>query len=88
MPRFTVRRLMVAVAVLAGTLAAWSWIVRRAAHYREISAYHSAKWNTIDTTGTPEVDARVEWHRAMAEKYEFAARYPWLPLSSDPPEPE
>jgi hypothetical protein len=29
-----------------------------------------------------------EWRRAMAEKYERAARYPWLPVPLDPPAPE
>jgi hypothetical protein len=28
------------------------------------------------------------WHAAMARKYEQAARYPWLPVELDPPEPE
>jgi hypothetical protein len=28
------------------------------------------------------------WHEAMARKYREAARYPWLPIEPDPPEPE
>jgi hypothetical protein len=28
------------------------------------------------------------YHAAMARKYRHAARYPWLPVESDPPEPE
>jgi hypothetical protein len=28
------------------------------------------------------------YHAAMTAKYERAARYPWLPVESDPPEPE
>ena len=28
------------------------------------------------------------YHAAMARKYERAARYPWLPVEPDPPEPE
>jgi hypothetical protein len=31
---------------------------------------------------------RADHHAAMAEKYRHAARYPWLPVESDPPEPE
>jgi hypothetical protein len=27
------------------------------------------------------------WHEAMADKYERAARYPWLCVEPDPPEP-
>jgi hypothetical protein len=30
----------------------------------------------------------VDHHAAMARKYRRAARYPWLPLESDPPKPE
>jgi hypothetical protein len=88
MPRLTVRRLMIAVAILGSMFAGWSLMARRAATYREISAYHAEAWGRIDTTGTPEADARVDWHRAMAEKYRDAARYPWLPVATDPPEPE
>jgi hypothetical protein len=31
---------------------------------------------------------RTAWHAAMRTKYEHAARYPWLPVAPDPPEPE
>ena len=26
------------------------------------------------------------YHRELAKKYEFAAKYPWLPVMPDPPE--
>jgi hypothetical protein len=32
--------------------------------------------------------ASIGHHHAMALKYESAARYPWLPVAPDPPEPE
>jgi hypothetical protein len=32
--------------------------------------------------------AQVKYYKHMAAKYEFASRYPWLPLLPDPPEPE
>jgi uncharacterized membrane protein len=31
---------------------------------------------------------RTDHHAAMAHKYEHAARYPWLPVEPDPPEPD
>jgi hypothetical protein len=31
---------------------------------------------------------RADHHAAMAEKYRQAARYPWLPVALDPPEPQ
>jgi hypothetical protein len=30
----------------------------------------------------------IAYHEAMARKYDRAARYPWLPVEPDPPEPE
>jgi hypothetical protein len=30
----------------------------------------------------------VDYHARLARKYERAARYPWLPVEPDPPEPE
>jgi hypothetical protein len=31
---------------------------------------------------------RIAHHEAMIKKYTRAARYPWLPVPADPPEPE
>jgi hypothetical protein len=31
---------------------------------------------------------RIAYHESMMEKYARAARYPWLPVEPDPPEPE
>jgi hypothetical protein len=31
---------------------------------------------------------RADHHASLARKYEDAARYPWLPVEPDPPEPE
>ncbi len=30
---------------------------------------------------------RAEYHSRMSDRYTFAARYPWIPLLPDPPEP-
>ena len=30
----------------------------------------------------------VEYHAELRRKYEYAARYPWLPIEPDPPKPE
>jgi hypothetical protein len=30
----------------------------------------------------------TRWHRQLYNKYEHAARYPWLPVWPDPPKPE
>src|SRR4051794_40968276 len=39
-------------------------------------------------TGTPTPLARRDWHRPLREKYEKAARSPWLSVAPDPPRPE
>ena len=114
--RFTVRRMMVAVAIAAIALG-WTVIldrgiesdwggpseieVRRQAFERQ-AAYREAErvssvaylWNRYVYTnrrGHMMSDASVranDWHVALAEKYRAAARYPWLPVVPDPPEPE
>jgi hypothetical protein len=33
-------------------------------------------------------DARGRDHLRLKDKYERAARYPWLPVDPDPPEPK
>jgi hypothetical protein len=51
------------------------------------------------TDSDPEMAARLRaqaaceaeigaWHAHLKEKYHHAARYPWLAIESDPPEPE
>ncbi len=62
----------------------------------------SAKPVSIDTPTTRASDRRdrdelqmleahqlklAKYHYDMARKYEHAARYPWLPVEPDPPEP-
>ncbi len=90
-PRFTVRRLMVAVAIvelIAGVL------LDRGRRFREMVDRHWKLWLenpacVVDSRIPDEVQARrSEYDRAMGEKYEHAARYPWLPVAPDPPEPK
>jgi hypothetical protein len=92
-PRFTVRRLMASVAIVGFVL--WIPIERHhrfgrlAAHYRSefkkfpsITPYeHFASFSERD-------NRRLEWLYGMSVEYERAARYPWLPVGSDPPKPE
>jgi hypothetical protein len=39
-------------------------------------------------TGMPTTPARRAWHKVLGEKYEKAARSPWLSVAPDPPRPE
>ena len=98
--RFTVRRLMVAVAIV-GVLLWMTLLGKRVRAFRWMAEYHAAHRMKYPITGSPGaaprgVDSRGElvsaerdrWHAALAAKYSRAARSPWLPVEPDPPEPE
>ena len=94
--RFTLRWMMAAVAIAA--LAAGAMRMgRRSPEYREAAEEHAicedfyrlalANESRMDDPSYPATcRARLDYHRIMREKYEFAARYPWLPVAPDPPE--
>ncbi len=94
--RFTVRRMMVAVAVVAVVLffaIELPRMSRRARLYdlkarlneRNIVLYEH--WRP-DQPGFEVARARAGWCRNLAAKYRHAARHPFLPVAADPPEPE
>ncbi len=105
--RFTVRRLMVAVAVVGLALWLGKGLIRHW-RYRSLAAAYATKeslarrLSTGDVTATSStlfatrpgeqpvtsVMANRDYYAAMREKYERAARSPWLPVAPDPPEPE
>jgi hypothetical protein len=83
--RFTVRRMMVAVAVLAISMAAglrWFDLRSRARAY--------AFWAAVSPVSFkgPKGERLATHYDLLRLKYEWAARYPWLPVAPDPPEPE
>jgi hypothetical protein len=88
------RRMMAAVAVAAlpfGAAALW----RRAGEYRELADLHLQQREMVVTaSGVPPeearriIRARDAYHEAMFRKYDRVARYPFLPVAPDPPEPE
>jgi hypothetical protein len=86
-PRFTVRWLMLATATIAVGIGLP--LERRAASLRQEAARHSgdSALVSIEEMYNPTTEASRVHHRAMAEKYYHAARYPWLPVAPDPPEP-
>src|SRR5579862_1676552 len=99
-PRFTVRRLMVAVAIVGISLGL-EGIRRRKAEYSKRWEYHRGNnvQGRMDLTdglfrmhrGGPipfrelARESQIQYHGKMARKYERAARYPWLPVAPDPP---
>ncbi len=99
--RFTVRRLMVAVAIVAAVLAGLEALRMRRAEFQRVSVLHRrhlltlGRWELLDPVAQradeeaqARGDPRKSWHLHLADKYRRAARYPWLPVAPDPPEPE
>jgi hypothetical protein len=88
LPRMTTRRWMVAIAVVAVGLADVGRrrhlaLLQRAAYHEEIER--------LVTNTAPQVPANAairDLHARLKEKYWRAARYPWLPVRPDPPEPK
>jgi hypothetical protein len=87
--RFSVRGLMIAVAVVAMAISANSWrieLARRAASYKVMERYY----RTVITSpgATPEyLELFAAWRLDMVLKYERAARYPWISVPRDPGPP-
>ena len=91
--QFTVRGMMIGVAVVGIVLMIpierYHRFRKTAAHYRSeferflyITPYeHFMSFSELD-------NRRLEWLYVMSIKYERAARYPWLPVEPDPPEPK
>jgi hypothetical protein len=46
----------------------------------------SAEWGPVRYLHREK--ALVRYHSELTEKYQRAARYPWLPVEPDPPEPQ
>jgi hypothetical protein len=97
--RFTVRRLMVLVA-LAGLAMAVATLVKRSTEFRALAEEQAdAEQMSLAYAdegrgegGDPQRVARGEqmaaYHRELRIKYERAARSPWLPVDPDPPIPD
>jgi hypothetical protein len=103
LPRLTVRWLMLVVAVMGSLsyglrlwslnrtfrLQAESHVARKAeARVREAWAAKMAKSGYLSARRVVAEASKAEYHDSLAIKYERAARYPWLPVLPDPPEPE
>lgn len=92
--RFTVRRMMVPVAVVALALGMciWDHRMRRVSVAYELRGLSYRKRSgprpRFPALIPPPLSARERWDAEMAEKYRRAARYPWLPVAPDPPYPK
>lgn len=101
--RFTVRRLMVATAAVALTIAAvqmwqrWTFCRSEAVRWATIAALQRAQAEAIRTNSVSppaEIDrevALINQHRKRSElqhqRFAHAASHPWLPVPADLPLP-
>jgi hypothetical protein len=89
LPRFRLRTLMVAVAVAAVVLG----LGARSLAFRQRAECCRTRFEPVCGEYRPETpaeiaeDRRRTYHAHLWAKYERAARYPWLPVWPDPPEP-
>jgi hypothetical protein len=92
--RFTMRRMMAAVAIMAIVLGV---TIERHNRFRKIAVHHRAEFVRVARRGPlvlfagssdDPVMLRLEWHVSIISKHEHASRYPFLPVAPDPPEPE
>lgn len=98
--RMTTRRWMIAVAVVALACATTILIMERRERFARIARQHSGVFPPFAfadmAIATEPKRERLNlwsrcvmvWHAEMAQKYQYAARYPWLPVEPDPREPE
>jgi hypothetical protein len=93
-PGMTTRRWMIAVAVVGIVIGV---TIERRNRFRKIAADQQAQFRKLVSQGhlilfagssDDPIMRRLEWHESMRLKYERAARYPWLSVDHDPPEPE
>ncbi len=82
--RFTVRRMMAAVAVLGTLLGVGIEGERRRERFQFLANHHWLN-GTLRTHWS--IEARCRWHVRMWHKYEWAGRYPWFPVEADTPDP-
>jgi len=84
-PRMTARRWMIAVAAVAALLGMVAEIGRE----RELSEeydFHARMHELMESIYTEK--SAAAYHAAMRQKYDRAARYPFLPVPPDPAAPE
>ena len=102
-PEFTVRQLMVAVALTAALLGVGRVFflavlyarISASHHRRELAARDRGEWGgrmmqkgELAPAKKPLARDVADYHAALKEKYRRASASPWFPLSADPPDPE
>jgi hypothetical protein len=100
LPRFRIRTLMIAVAVVAAALFVvdvFLRLERRSAVFAAKAGFHArmtrlhptrAHWSDAAGYQYEAVIGLEAYHSHLFEKYAVAATHPWLPVPPDPPEPK
>ena len=91
--RFTVRRPVVTVFVVATMLAIAVGLQRRKVRFAWLFSYHiGLAGPSLILELAPDYaifeTAKGRWYYELAMKYAEAAKRPWLPVPPDPPEPD
>jgi hypothetical protein len=91
--RFTVRRMMVVVAIVGVLIGGWIAGERRREEFDRLARKYSHLSHIEIICTIDEAQKRLEVHEQkyfeqMTLKYRWAAKYPWLPVWPDSPEPE
>jgi hypothetical protein len=87
--RYSVRRMMAAVAIAGLVLGLMAWMRARAEDFRwraELNLMNAGACHHPEDS--PAVMRRLQYYASLVEKYEWSASHPWLPVAPDPPEPE
>lgn len=82
--RASIRSMMLVIALLGLVFGLVIPMHRRATDFRSKSNDHRLR-QVVMEQGFGVGTAPAEYHRAMAAKYDRAARYPWLPVEPDAP---
>jgi hypothetical protein len=86
--RFSVRRMMVAVAIVGTVLGGVAAAERRATYCHQMSRRYRNLVGCGTHFGIPSLDRKTDHDKAMARKYEDIAWRPWEPLPPGEPEPK
>jgi hypothetical protein len=100
--RLTVRRLMIAVALVALVIGFGVEGERRRVRYARLARQHAIARDelhkflmivppssSVEFFGDRKtISAMIGYHGRLKEKYETASRAPWFPVEPDPPEPK
>jgi hypothetical protein len=102
LPQMAERRWMTVVAIVA-VVVGIRLLIQRSRSYASLASFHAEAekecWQILEASESKQFDPadRKDWtahargvlryHARMARNYRRAARYPWLPVEPDPPEP-